>query len=128
MLTDPIADMLTRIRNAHAAEHHIVEIPHSKLKFNITKVLLKQGFIRSYEVLEGKTIRILLKYDRMGNPVIRTIKRVSRPGLRVYKTAQTLPRVLAGAGIAVISTSQGLMTDHEARKAGVGGEVLCAIY
>jgi small subunit ribosomal protein S8 len=128
MLTDPIADMLTRIRNAHSAEHHIVEIPHSKLKFNITKVLLKQGFIRSYEVLEGKTIRILLKYDRTGNPVIRTIKRVSRPGLRVYKTKETLPRILAGAGIAVISTSQGLMTDHEARKAGVGGEVLCAIY
>ena len=128
MLTDPIADMLTRIRNAQGAGHLMVEIPFSKLKVEIAKLLLKQGYVRSYEVLEQRTLRVVLKYDRQGEPVIRGLKRVSKPGLRVYANKDRLPRVLGGAGTAIVSTSQGILTDHEARKKGVGGEVLCYIY
>jgi small subunit ribosomal protein S8 len=105
-----------------------VEIPISKLKTEICKLLLKYGYIRSYEVMEGRTLRLILKYDLHGNPVIRGLKRVSRPGLRVYASKDKLPRVMGGAGTAIVSSSQGILTDHEARKKGVGGEVLCYVY
>ena len=128
MLNDPIADLLTRIRNAQLAGHSMVELPLSKMKVEIAKLLLKQGYVRSYEILEGKSLRIVLKYDIQGEPVIRGLKRVSKPGLRVYAGKEKLPRVLGGAGTAIISTSQGILTDHEARNKGVGGEVLCFVY
>lgn len=131
MYNDPIADLLTRIRNASNVSLSMVEVPASKLKIEIVKVLLKEGYIRSYELREAgihKTIRILLKYDASGYPLIRKIVRVSRPGLRKYFKVDALPRILAGAGTAIVSTSQGLLTDREARKARMGGEVLCYVY
>ena len=132
MYTDPIADYLTRIRNANNARHRIVEIPASKLKKEITKILFDQGFILSYKfddsTVQG-TIKIALKYDKVTKePVIRHIERASRPGLRKYAGADNLPRVLNGLGIAIISTSQGVMTGKKARELNIGGEVICYVY
>ena len=132
MYTDPIADYLTRIRNANNARHRIVEIPASKLKKEITKILFDQGFILSYKFEEGTvqcTIKIALKYDKVTKePIIRHIERASRPGLRKYAGADNLPRVLNGLGIAIISTSQGVMTGKKARELNIGGEVICYVY
>ena len=132
MYTDPIADYLTRIRNANSAGHRVVEIPASKLKKEITKILFDQGFILSYRfddsTVQG-TIKIALKYDKVTKePVIRHIERASRPGLRKYAGADNLPRVLNGLGIAIISTSQGVMTGKKARELNIGGEVICYVY
>ena len=132
MYTDPIADYLTRIRNASSAGHRVVEIPASKLKKEITKILFDQGFILSYKFEEGTvqgTIKIALKYDKVTKePIIRHIERASRPGLRKYAGADNLPRVLNGLGIAIISTSQGVMTGKKARELNIGGEVICYVY
>ena len=132
MYTDPIADYLTRIRNANSAGHRVVEIPASKLKKEITKILFDQGFILSYKfddsTVQG-TIKIALKYDKVTKePVIRHIERASRPGLRKYAGADNLPRVLNGLGIAILSTSQGVMTGKKARELNIGGEVICYVY
>jgi len=129
MVTDPIADMLTRVRNAVRAKHETVDIPASKEKLQIAEILKKEGYIEGFEVKgeEKKTITLTLKYVKNGQ-VISGIKRVSKPGLRVYAQADKLPRVLNGLGIAIISTSKGVMTDKEARAAGIGGEVLAYIW
>jgi small subunit ribosomal protein S8 len=129
-ITDPIADMLTRIRNAAAARLPVVNIPSSGLKQEIARVLKEKGFIKKYVVVEdGKQgiIKILLRYTN-GVSAIQGIQRVSRPGLRRYTNAEKLPKVLNGLGYAILSTSQGVMTDHEARKQNVGGEVLCKVW
>ncbi len=132
MNTDPIADLLTRIRNASSAGHKHVEVPASKLKIEIVKVLLQEGYIKSYELKEApkgnfQILRIVLKYDRAGYPVIRKIRRVSRPGLRKYSKVATMPRVLNGAGVAIMSTNKGIITDRVARRENTGGEVLCVV-
>lgn len=131
-MTDPIADYLTRIRNAIMARHKVVDIPASNLKKDMTRILFDKGYILSYKFeedeIQGK-IRIALKYHpETKMPAIKSIKRVSKPGLRKYTGADKLPRVLNGLGIAILSTSQGLMTDKEARKLKVGGEVLCYVH
>ncbi|WP_373532954.1 30S ribosomal protein S8 [Vampirovibrio sp.] len=131
MYNDPIADMLTRIRNASNVGHPMVEVPASKLKLELAKVLQKEGYIRSFEIREAgnhKTLRVLLKYDSEGYPLIRKLVRVSRPGLRKYYKVDNLPRILGGGGTAIVSTPQGLLSDREARRARVGGEVLCYVY
>ncbi|MDR0724512.1 MAG: 30S ribosomal protein S8 [Prevotellaceae bacterium] len=131
-MTDPIADYLTRIRNAVRANHKVVEIPSSKIKQEITKVLHDKGYILSYKFIDSKpqgTIKIALKYHpETKNAAIKHLKRVSRPGLRRYTSAVTMPRVLNGLGIAIISTSKGVITDKEAREMNIGGEVLCYVY
>ncbi|MCH8494740.1 MAG: 30S ribosomal protein S8 [Balneolales bacterium] len=130
-MTDPIADFLTRIRNAQQAGHRRVDIPASKLKRAITKIMLDKGYIQNFlDIDDGKQglIRVFLKYDHYGQPVIKKISRISKPGLRKYSKSAEVPRVLNGLGIAVVTTSQGVMTDKEARKLNVGGEVLCYIY
>lgn len=130
-MTDPIADFLTRIRNAQTAGHRRVDVPASKLKRAITKILLDKGYIQNFlDIDDDKQglIRIFLKYDHYGQPVIKKLKRVSRPGLRNYVPKEEIPRVLNGYGIAVLSTSMGIMTDKEARKLQVGGEVICHVY
>ena len=130
-ITDPIADMLTRIRNANSAKHKTVDIPASKMKTAIAEILFKEGYIKSFEIINNETqgiIRITLKYDEKGNRVIDGIKRISKPGLRVYAGKEELPKVLNGLGIAIVSTSKGLKTDTEAREAGIGGEVLAYIW
>ena len=129
--TDPIADMLTRIRNANSAKHKTVDVPSSKMKTAIAEILFKEGYIKSFEIINNENqgiIRITLKYDEKGTRVIDGIKRISKPGLRVYANKEELPKVLNGLGIAIISTSQGLKTDKEAREAGIGGEVLAYIW
>ena len=129
--TDPIADMLTRIRNANSAKHKTVDVPSSKIKTAIAEILFKEGYIKSFELISNENqgiIRITLKYDEKGTRVIDGIKRISKPGLRVYANKEELPRVLNGLGTAIISTSQGLKTDKEAREAGIGGEVLAYIW
>jgi small subunit ribosomal protein S8 len=129
MMTDPIADLLTRIRNAHHAEKIALTMPGSKVKSAIAKVLKDEGYIEGFKASEqdGKpSLTIKLKYYE-GSPVIEKLQRVSKPGLRVYKSAEELPKVNGGLGIAIISTSQGIMTDRAARTAGVGGEVLCSV-
>ena len=129
--TDPIADMLTRIRNANSAKHKTVDVPSSKMKTAIAEILFKEGYIKSFEIISNENqgmIRITLKYDEKGTRVIDGIKRISKPGLRVYANKEELPRVLNGLGTAIISTSQGLKTDKEAREAGIGGEVLAYIW
>lgn len=129
-ITDPVADFLTRIRNAQQAHHRHVDIPASKLKRAMTQILLDKGYIRNYlNVDDGKQglVRIYLKYDAKGAPVIQTITRVSRPGLRKYVGSDGIPRVKNGLGIAILSTSQGVMTDKEARKVNIGGEVLALV-
>ena len=132
MYTDPIADYLTRIRNAASAKHRVVEIPASNLKKEITKILFDQGYILSYKFIENKvqdSIKIALKYDKVSKqPIIKEIKRISTPGLRKYCGGTEMPRVLNGLGIAIISTSRGVMTNKKARQENVGGEVLCYVY
>ena len=129
--TDPIADMLTRIRNANSAKHKTVDVPASKMKTAIAEILFREGYIKSFEVISNENqgiIRITLKYDEKGTRVIDGIKRISKPGLRVYAGKEELPKVLNGLGIAIVSTSKGLKTDKEAREAGIGGEVLAYIW
>ena len=131
MYTDPIADMLTRIRNANLVSHPSVEMPSSKLKVALARLLKEEGFITSYEEkVEGqfKTLSIELKYDENNKPVITNLKRVSKTGLRSYCKAKNLPQVLGGLGVAVVSTSKGLLTDRKARKENLGGEILAYIY
>jgi len=131
LITDPIADMLTRIRNALVAKHETVDVPASNMKLAIAEILLNEGYIKSYTVNdEGveKMMNIVLKYGPNKQRVITGLKRVSKPGLRVYARKDKLPKVLNGLGIAIISTSKGIMTDREARKQGVGGEVLAYIW
>ena len=132
MLTDPISDYLTRIRNASRAGHRVVEIPASNLKKEMTKILFDQGFILSYKFEDDKvqgTIKIALKYDRLTKePVIKKIRRISKPGLRKYASSDDMPRVLNGLGIAIVSTSHGVMTSKQAKRDNVGGEVLCYVY
>ena len=131
-LTDPIADMLTRIRNANTAKHDTVDVPSSKMKLAIAEILFNEGYIKKYEVIEDgvfKTIHITLKYGKDKNEKIITgLKRLSKPGLRVYAGKDELPRVLGGLGVAIISTNKGILTDKEARKQQGGGEVLAFIW
>ena len=131
-MSDPIADMLTRIRNANTAKHDTVDVPASKMKLAIADILVKEGYIAKYDVLEDgvfKTIRITLKYGADKNEKIITgLKRISKPGLRIYAGSQEIPRVLGGLGIAILSTNQGVITDKEARKLHVGGEVLAFVW
>ena len=129
--SDPVADMLTKVRNAAMARHEKVDVPASKMKTAIAEILFKEGYIKSFELISNENqgiIRITLKYDEKGTRVIDGIKRISKPGLRVYAGKEELPKVLNGLGIAIISTSQGLKTDKEAREAGMGGEVLAYIW
>ena len=133
MTTDPIADYLTRVRNAVAAGHRVVEVPASNLKKEITKILFDQGFILSYKFEDDKgpqgSIKIALRYDKLTkDPVIKKLKRISKPGLRMYSGANEMPRVLNGLGIAIVSTSAGVMTGKQATSQNVGGEVLCYVY
>ena len=131
-MTDPIADMLTRIRNANTAKHDTVDVPSSKMKLAIADILVDEGYIKKYDLIEDgnfKTIRITLKYGADKNEkIISGIKRISKPGLRVYAGKEELPRVLGGLGIAILSTNQGVITDKKARELGVGGEVLAFVW
>ncbi|WP_346883340.1 30S ribosomal protein S8 [uncultured Algibacter sp.] len=132
MYSDPIADYLTRIRNAVRANHRVVEIPASNLKKNITKILFEQGYILSYKFDDSSvqgTIKIALKYNKdTKEPVIKKLQRISTPGLRKYASSDDLPRILNGLGIAIVSTSHGVMTSKQAKRDNVGGEVLCYVY
>ena len=130
-ITDVIADMLTRIRNANAAKHETVDVPNSNLKRSIAQILLDEGYIKGFEVVENGNqgiIRITLKYGPNKQRIIQGIKRVSKPGLRIYARSDEIPQVMRGLGVAIVSTSKGIMTDREARKANVGGEVLAFIW
>ncbi len=132
-MSDPIADFLTRIRNAIMAGHKVVEAPSSKMRKEIARILLEEGFILGYKIVEGNdpcdTLKIALKYHPKNKvPAIKSIERISRPGLRKYTDVKNMPRVLNGLGIAIISTSEGLMTDKEAREKNIGGEVVCYVY
>ena len=131
-MTDPIADYLTRVRNAYSAGKKVVEVPSSKMKVAITQILCEKGYILSYKVVEGtpfNTIKIALKYHpQTKTAAIRKIERVSTPGLRRYTDVENMPRVLNGLGIAILSTSKGIVTDKEAKELGVGGEILCYVY
>jgi small subunit ribosomal protein S8 len=133
MNTDPIADFLTRVRNAVNAGHRIVEVPASKIKKDITKILFDQGYILSYKFEDDNgpqgTIKIALKYDKLTkDPIIKKIERISKPGLRKYASSQEMPRILNGLGIAIVSTSHGVMTGKQAKEENVGGEILCYVY
>ena len=133
MNTDPIADMLTRIRNANMVSLNEVDMPSSKLKVELAKLLKSEGYVEDYQVVDKensnfKTLKITLKYDEKSKPVISNLQRVSRPGLRNYCKAKDIPQVLGGMGIAIISTSKGLLTDRKAKKENVGGEVLCYVW
>lgn len=131
MHTDPISDFLARIRNAQQAGHRRVDIPASKVKRAMTKILVEKGYVSRYiDIEDGKqgVLRIFLKYDSYGQPVIREIKRISKPGLRNYSSSGDIPRSYNGLGVVIVSTSRGIMTDKEAKKLNVGGEVLCSIY
>jgi small subunit ribosomal protein S8 len=131
-MSDPIADMLTRIRNANTAKHNTVDIPSSRVKVDIANILIKEGYVKSYEILEDgpkKTMRITLKYGRDKNEkVIAGIKRISKPGLRVYASCEDMPKVLGGLGTAIVSTNKGIITDREARTMGVGGEIIAFVW
>ena len=130
-MTDPIADMLTRIRNASAAHHNEVEMPFSKIKLSIAEILEKEGYIRGFEVVKGEsydTLKMSLKYGPNREQLINGIKRISKPGLRVYTKNTNIPKVLGGLGIAIISTSRGVLTDREAREKNVGGEVIAYVW
>ena len=131
-MTDPIADLLTRIRNAQMAAHESVEVPHSRIKHDIVKILVTEGYLLGdstrKDELDKPTIQIMLKYDRNRVPAIRTLRRVSKPGRRVYVKRDDIPSVLGGLGINILSTSKGLLTGKKARREGVGGEILCEIY
>ena len=131
MMTDPIADMLTRVRNANSAKHDSVDIPASNIKKELAQILQSEGFIKGFDVIEdGKQgiIRIDMKYGQNNEKVISGIKRISKPGLKVYVKSNEIPRVLGGLGIAVLSTSKGIMTDKQARNENVGGEVICYVW
>ncbi len=133
MNTDPIADMLTRIRNANMVSLNEVDMPSSKLKVELAKLLKSEGYVEDYKVVDKensnfKTLKITLKYDEKSKPVISNLQRVSRPGLRNYCKAKDIPQVLGGMGIAIISTSKGLLTDRKAKKENVGGEILCYVW
>ncbi len=131
VMTDPIADMLTRIRNANVVYHEKVDIPGSKLKFALAEIMKSEGFIRDYQVINDDkqgVLRVFLKYGTNRERVITGIKRISKPGLRVYVRKDEMPKVLGGLGVAVVSTTKGLMSDKQARQAGLGGEVLCYIW
>lgn len=131
-MTDPVADMLTRIRNGIQSHHDRVEMPASKLKVEVAKILKSEGFISNYKLVDEDksqgTLRVYLKYSDDGEPVIHGIERVSRPGRRVYRNKQEIPRVLGGLGLAIVSTSKGVLAGHDAVKNGVGGEVLCQVW
>ena len=131
-MSDPIADMLTRIRNANTAKHDTVDVPSSKMKLAIAEILLEEGYIRKYDIIDDgnfKTIRIALKYGQDRNErIISGLKRISKPGLRIYAGKEDLPKVLGGLGIAIISTNQGVITDKKARELQVGGEVLAYVW
>ena len=130
-MTDPIADMLTRIRNGIQARHERIEVPASKLKVEVARILKSEGFISNYKLTEDKvqgTLRIYLKYSAEGEPVIHGIERISRPGRRVYRSKDEIPRVLGGLGLAIVSTSKGVLAGHDAAKNGIGGEVLCQVW
>jgi len=130
-MTDPIADMLTRIRNANVVKHETVDVPASNIKKEIVRILLEEGFVRGYDVIEDEKqgiIRIQLKYGQTGERVISGLKRISKPGMRVYADKHEVPRVLNGLGISIISTSKGILTDKQARKENVGGEVICYVW
>jgi len=131
-MSDPVADMLTRIRNANSAKHKTVDVPSSKVKVAITDILVKEGYLKGYEIIEDgikKTMRITIKYGRDRNEkVITGIKRISKPGLRVYASCDDMPKVLGGLGCAIVSTNKGIITDKEARKLGVGGEVIAFVW
>ena len=133
-MTDPIADMLTRLRNANQAHHDTTSMPHSKIKVGIAEILKQQGYIVGYEVLEptegqvGKTLTLTLKYGKNRERALAGVRRISKPGLRVYAKSTALPKVLGGMGIAIISTSQGLLTDKEAKSKSVGGEVIAYVW
>jgi len=130
-VTDPIADLLTRIRNASNARHQYVEIPSSKMKVEIARILKEEGYIENYQVVSSRPVKVLLiklRYLEGKEPVIKGIRRISKPGLRIYAKQDELPRVLRGLGIAIIATSKGLMTDREARAQGYGGEVICYVW
>ena len=130
-MTDPLADMLTRIRNAYAAKHQKVDVPISNLKLEVARILKEEGFINNYKVIgDGvrRNIRVYLRYGPKGEQVVSKIVRVSKPGCRVYAGSATIPRVLGGIGISILSTSRGLMTDRQARREKVGGEIICRLY
>lgn len=130
-MTDPIADMLTRIRNANTVSHETVDVPASNMKKSIADILYREGYIKGYKVIDdGKQgiMKVQMKYTPSGEKVISGLKRISKPGLRVYAKGQEVPKVLGGLGIAIISTSQGIISDREARKIGVGGEVICYVW
>ena len=130
-MTDPIADMLTRIRNANVVKHETVDVPASNIKKELARILLEEGFVRGYDVIEdGKQgiIRVQLKYGQAGERVITGLKRISKPGMRVYAANHEIPKVLNGLGISIISTSKGILTDRQARKENVGGEVICYVW
>ncbi len=130
-MTDPLADMLTRIRNAIRASHEVVNIPSSKLKINVAKVLKSEGYIKNFRIIsdgQHRYIRVFLKYDNEGNSVIEGLQRISKPSRRVYEKHHEIPQALNGYGINIISTSKGLMTDGEARQQKIGGEILCAVW
>lgn len=130
-MTDPIADMLTRVRNANTVKHENVDVPASNIKKELARILLEEGFIKGYDVIEDDKqglIRLQLKYGKNGEKVITGIKRISKPGMRVYADSHSVPRVLNGLGISIISTSKGILTDKQARELGIGGEVICYVW
>ncbi|CAM2763419.1 30S ribosomal protein S8 [Hathewaya histolytica] len=130
-MTDPIADLLTRIRNANVVGHEVVEVPSSNIKKSIVNIMLNEGYLKNMEEYNDGSVpmlRLTMKYTKDKQRVITGLKRISKPGLRVYTSKEEIPQVLSGLGVAVISTSQGIMTDREARKAGIGGEVICYIW
>ena len=131
VMTDPISDMLTRIRNASKARHDMMELPSSNVKAMIAKILKDEGYIKNFRVIDDDKqgiMKVYLRYDSKGESIVQNLKRISRPGLRRYCKADQVPEVLRGLGIAIISTSKGLLTDSEARKEGVGGEILCEVW
>ncbi len=131
MMTDPIADMLTRIRNGNDAKHSSVDIPASNIKKNLAEILLEEGFIKGFDVIEDAkqgVLRVDLKYGPNKEKVMSGIKRISKPGLRVYAKSEEIPKVLGGLGIAIVSTSKGIMTDKVARKENIGGEIICYVW
>lgn len=130
-MTDPLADMLTRVRNANKAKFEKVDIPSSRLKINIAKILKEEGYVKDYKLIEDNKqgiLRVFLKYDSRKGPVISGLKRVSKPGLRLYRGTKDIPSVKSGTGLAILSTSQGVITDKEARKLNLGGEILCLVW
>ena len=130
-MTDPIADMLTRIRNALMASYNSVDVPGSRMKINIAKVLKSEGFIKNFKLIDDKkqgVIKIYFKYDEKGEPIIDGLKRISKPGCRIYVKNDSIPKVLNGFGINILSTSKGIITDKQAREMGVGGEVICSVW